>query len=124
MTFDKFFRGTQKVEKFQKMSMKKSQKDKRKLELEMLSPEVIPEYTGEKPKIKSYLDDRTVRIVFPDVESYLMFKRNFRVSKYIEKSVANPTKLIKLVELIDKGLLIYDEKKETFSGAGFRLQGK
>jgi len=105
-------KGESRTELFQKLSKGKSKKEIRKLESEMLKPEHLPPYTGQGAGRHCDIDKLTLKIVFPDEESFKLWKQHFRVSTYIEQSTVNIDKLIAFLCALDKGTIKYDKKKK------------
>lgn len=116
-----FFRtdgkDTSRVARFKSESVGKSKKELRELETTLLAPEEIQPYTGSQPsnKNKHPLLSRTVKFVFHSQEDITLFKKHFRVSNFIEMSVADPSFLMRIVDALESGEIKYDKERNIFS---------
>jgi len=104
------------VKRFAKLVEGKSAKEKRKLEEDLLKPSQLPKYTGPEPSAQG-IEGRAVRMVFPDDESFNMFRRHFSVSTYQQNSISQTQikPLLAFIRLLDKGVLTYDPKKDKYT---------
>lgn len=110
-------KGTSRVERFAKACKGRGKADQRRLETSLLSPEEIPPYTGPEPSTdaKKPLSARSVKFTFHRMEDMILFKRHFRVSKFVELSVADPSFLLRFLRALEDKELTYDKEKDSFS---------
>lgn len=108
---------TSRVARFKAASVGKSKKEIRELETTLLAPEEIQPYAGSQPsqKAKHPLLARTVKFVFHSQEDIALFKKHFRVSNFIEMSVADPSFLMRIVDALESGEIKYDRERNIFT---------
>ncbi|MBU2061569.1 MAG: hypothetical protein KKH44_06965 [Bacteroidetes bacterium] len=82
-------------------------KELRQYEKGSLVPNSIPKYIGEKP-VADELGDRSVLVVFPNSDSFKLFEKYFKVTKYVQNSLYRIDLLIQLLTLIENESLIID----------------
>jgi len=94
----------------------KTKSEKRELEEKLLVPEELPPYTLESSKSNSSVADKTVTLVFGDIEHVKLLSKYFKISEYKGKNIraSNLTMLIDFLEALDSGGIIYDKKYGTF----------
>ena len=102
-----------KVETFKKKSCGKSKKEIRKLEQEIFPPEKLKPYVGDKSTANG-VKDMSCKIFFNTEEEWEMFNKYFRVSMYVQPSVADIKLLIDFLKFMDEGNVVYDAKKRQF----------
>lgn len=66
---------------FEKATKDKSESEKREIEMQLLKPEPIPPYGGEKPLYTNELDARTVVIVFRDYNQMELIGEMFSIRR-------------------------------------------
>jgi len=116
MGIDSFFGESQHdntLERFNKRLKKcKTKEEERELEQNLLKPEKTPPYSGPKPPrhATNPLSIRTVKIVFPNDTSALLFKKWFPVSTHIEPSLSNVKLLTAFCEALENEEIFYDKK--------------
>lgn len=109
--------GASRVSRFEAASKGKTKEDKRRLEATLLPPEEIPPYTGPQPTpdAKHPLNARSVKFTFHRAEDMALFKKHFRVSKFVELSVADPGFLLRILAALETGELTYDKEQDAFT---------
>lgn len=103
------------VERFQEAVEKGvSKEERRHLEATLLTPDKIPEYTGEEPPLSAAkpLSNRTVMLVFGHEDHMELFAKHFKVSRKPSLSVTDNGILLALLKGLERGDLIYDEKNK------------
>lgn len=121
MGIDDFMSKTRsKSKQFLEQSRGKSKEEVRELEQQMLKPATLPPYTKEQANT-NVLADRGVKIVFPDMETFELFARHFRV-RGVGKAVGNAVTDIKLLilflEHLESGEIVYDKENGRLEFTG------
>lgn len=114
---------TNRTVRYQNESQGMTEPEKRELEMELLTPEKIPDYIGETTICDVEHPDRkqapiasmSVKLVFPGQESLDLFSKHFKVSQRIEASLLEMSKLLAVVQLLEDGKVIYDSKTNKAS---------
>jgi len=108
--------------RYLKMIEGKGRRDQRKIEMALLRPEPIPQYTGPKPR-KSKFKSRTITLTFPD-GSYIKRLGSFiKVNQYIDVNTYDIDMFIELIALLERGRLTWNPKKKRFFMGSHRLLG-
>lgn len=107
-----------KVEQFDALSNKVENKEElRDLEMNLLTPEPIPEYVGENRRyfINS---EHSVKFVFSSQEEMDFFSKYIQITEYIEKSITDIKIILDLFRAMELGEISYDKKLGKFSFQG------
>ena len=107
-----------KVQIAEELSKGKGQKKKRLVEEQLLKPKKIPPYTGKKVKFTP-LSGTSTKLVFPNDESFALWKKHFGVSAYVEASSYRLDPLIAFLKMLDDGSATYDKETKRLS---FRIR--
>jgi len=114
MGIDSFFHSKridlqEKVIQFRRKS--NSKQEERAFERKYLKPDPPVDYAGKLP-VGDEIQKLSVRFVFHSREDLQKFGKHFKLTKYIEQSATNIQLLMSLVEELEKGNIIYDERRK------------
>lgn len=113
----KEFMGEQKgkIEPFTIACIGKTKEEKRLLEQQMLKPAILPPFSKKK-KISSAIENRTVRLVFSDKDSFNLFTKHFSILKAGGNNIRNLDLLIAVLQELESGRMQYESStgKITF----------
>lgn len=120
MGIDKFFakKGRSRVKMFEKISKEKNKKRRRILEEQFLKPYVLPDYKGPLPGHKSSVESRKVLMIFENDSDIILLKKFFKVSEYKGYNVKDLSLLLKFLDALDDGSLVYDKKAKKINFVG------
>jgi len=94
----------------------KTKSEKRELEEKLLVPEELPPYTLESSKSNSSVADKTVTLVFGDINDVTLLAKYFKISEYKGKNIrsSNLKMFITFLKLLDSGKLTYNKEHDFF----------
>ena len=119
-------RNTNRVRRFEKQSKGMNNKEKRQLETQLLRPEPVPTYTGDLPENYG-IDALTVSIVFPNNKIKALAEKFLKISfSKVKKQqyITDISMLIKLFELMDKGIIVYKNNAFFIHPPSFKKKKK
>lgn len=104
-------RNRDRAGRFENLAEGKTEKEKRKLETQLLKPEPVPQYTGDMPENYG-IDALTVSIVFSNEKVKALAEKFLKISFSKVKRqqyITDITLLVDMLKQMDKGKLIYKD---------------
>jgi len=94
----------------------KTKSEKRELEEKLLVPEELPPYTLESSKSNSSVADKTVTLVFGDINDVTLLAKYFKISEYKGKNIrsSNLKMFIDFLKALEDGKLFYNKEDGSF----------
>lgn len=98
----------------------KDQDEQRKIEMALLRPDPIPQYTGPKPR-QSKFKSRTVTFTFPNSEFIKRLGSFVKINTYIDANTYDVAMFIELINLLEDQTIKWDESRKKFYHGEERL---
>lgn len=91
----------------------KGQDEQRKIEMALLRPEPIPQYTGPKPR-QSKFKSRTITLTFPNASDIKRLGSFVKINTYIDANTYDVGMFVEMMNLLEDDTLRWDPNKKSF----------
>lgn len=99
-----------KIDRFRRLSKDASKKKKRLYEMQLLTPDKIPEYIGKKTTSK--IAKKVLKIVFNDEAEISLLRNYMKINYYISYNTRDIEILLSFFHGLEKGKLVYNKNKD------------
>ena len=92
---------------------RKDKKKLRNLEMQLLQPDPIPKYEGQKAT-QNLFKKRSIIVSMPNSKHIEQWARHFRINKHVDNNTWDTAFLIELFNLLDSGRVAWDKKTKKY----------